>query len=76
MNYFKQINENTFLINQFNNSHTLIFHKLNDNVLSNIQFIIINMIPYLPFVFLAEHHLFQVFRMLHLKDLFQHIGII
>ena len=38
MNYFEQFNENTFLINQFNNSDTLIFHILNDTVLSNIQF--------------------------------------
>ena len=38
MNYFEQFNENTFLINQFNNSDTLIFHILNDTILSNIQF--------------------------------------
>ena len=38
MNYFEQFNENTFLINQFNNSDTLIFRILNDTILSNIQF--------------------------------------
>jgi len=34
----ERLNENTFLINQFNNSDTLIFHILNDSIPSNIQF--------------------------------------
>ena len=34
----ERLNENTFLINQFKNSDTLIFHILNDTIPSNIQF--------------------------------------
>tara|TARA_B100000953_G_C17687453_1_gene314348 strand:- start:34 stop:510 length:477 start_codon:yes stop_codon:yes gene_type:complete len=34
----ERLNENTLLINQFDNSDTLIFHILHDSIPSNIQF--------------------------------------
>jgi hypothetical protein len=34
----ERLNENIYLINQFNNSDTLIFHILNDSIPSDIQF--------------------------------------
>ena len=80
----ERLNENTFLINQFKNSDTLIFHILNDTIPSNIQFynyqydsiFTIGITGTSPFISTISNVSFEGFNSAYWDNLNQDSGII
>ncbi|MBC8256859.1 MAG: hypothetical protein H8E85_06070, partial [Candidatus Marinimicrobia bacterium] len=80
----EQLNEDTFLINQFKNSDTLIFHILNDSIPLNIQFynyqydsiFTIGITGTSPFISTISDVSFEGFNSAYWNNLNQESGII
>ena len=80
----ERLNENTLLINQFDNSDTLIFHILHDSIPSNIQFFnyqydtifTIGITGTSPFISTISDVSFEGFNSAYWDNLNQYLGII